>query len=223
MLGRAKALFHRRTTDGRSKREMEMRYWLDRRQAEGPLSHDGYEWFYTGEFELSRHDYSGKRVLDIGCGPRGSLEWAESAAERVGLDPLVERYRSLGIDAHNMQYVASGAENIPFTDSYFDIIATFNSLDHVDDVEAAIKEMTRVTAPGGIGLVIVEVNHPATATEPHCLPWDLFDYFREWSVEIEKRTAIGPEHNVYASYRSGNPWKRGPGILGGRLRRMGVA
>ena len=29
---------------------------------------------------------SGMRVLDVGCGPRGSLEWATMAARRVGID-----------------------------------------------------------------------------------------------------------------------------------------
>ena len=31
-------------------------------------------------------------TTDIGCGPRGSLEWATMAAERVGLDPPVNKY-----------------------------------------------------------------------------------------------------------------------------------
>ena len=220
MLDRAKALYRQHAVEPRTKGEVELQYWLDRRDAEGPLRHDGYEWFYTTEFHLSRDDYTGKRVLDIGCGPRGSLEWAECAAERIGIDPLVEAYRTLGIDAHRMQYLPSGAESIPFPDGHFDIVATFNSLDHVDNVEAAISEITRVTSPGGTGLVIVEVNHPVTPTEPHSLPWELFEWFRGWSVEIEKRAAIGLEHNVYASYRRGDPWQGGPGILGGRLRRL---
>jgi SAM-dependent methyltransferase len=220
MLDRAKAVYRQHTVERRAKGEVELQYWLDRKGAEGPLRHDKYEWFYTTEFHLSRDDYANKRVLDIGCGPRGSLEWADCAAERIGLDPLADEYRSLGIDAHGMQYVSSGAETIPFPDGYFDIVATFNSLDHVDDVGAAISEMTRVTAPGGTGLVIVEVNHRATPTEPHSLPWEVFEWFRGWSVELEKRTGIGSEHNVYASYRQGDPWHGGPGILGGRLRRL---
>ena len=81
---------------GHSKREMEIRYWRKRQQAERVLRHDHHAWFDTEAFALSPRDYAGKRVLDIGCGPRGSLEWADGAAERVGLDPLVEDYRSLG-------------------------------------------------------------------------------------------------------------------------------
>lgn len=218
MLEQAKKLHYRISPARRSKGEMEMRYWRKRQRVEGTLGHDHYAWLYTGEFGLTLNDYVGKRVLDIGCGPRGSLEWADGATERVGLDPLVEDYRALGIDQHAMNYVASGAENIPFPDGHFDLVATFNSLDHVDDVDATIREITRVTRRGGIGLVIVEVNHPATPTEPHTLPWELFDRFAGWTIETEKRTAIHPDHDVYQSYRVGTPWTDGPGILGGLLR-----
>jgi len=38
-------------------------------------------------FGLSKDFYKGKKILDIGCGPRGSLEWADMTLERVGLDP----------------------------------------------------------------------------------------------------------------------------------------
>jgi SAM-dependent methyltransferase len=220
MIQRARELYQRVRQFKDYKGDAELRYWRSRHQAEhGSLSYDHYMWFYTGEFGLVPDDYDGKRVLDIGCGPRGSLEWATTARERIGLDPLVDQYRQLGIDSHAMTYVSSGAETIPFDDGHFDIVTTFNSLDHVDDVPAAIQEMTRVARPGGIGLVIVEVNHPATATEPHTLPWNLFDQFCGWTVEQEKRTAINADHNVYGSFREGARWIDGPGILGGRLRR----
>lgn len=220
MLGHIREFRNRFVARRRSKAEAELLYWTGRHEAEGTLRHDHYEWFYTREFGLTRQDYVNKRVLDIGCGPRGSLEWADCVAERVGLDPLVEKYRALGIDNHRMRYVASSAETIPFQDGHFDIVTTFNSLDHVDNVAAAIREITRVTKPTGIALVIVEVNHPPTPAEPHLLPWDLFDQFTGWSVEMVKQTSIGPEHNVFASYRNGAPRVNGPGILGGRLRRL---
>ena len=38
-------------------------------------------------FNLDKSFYKNKRILDVGCGPRGSLEWDDMALERVGLDP----------------------------------------------------------------------------------------------------------------------------------------
>ena len=83
--------------------------------------------------------------MNIGCGPRGRLEWADITAQRVGLDPLVPAYLKLGADKHKMEYVASGSENIPFPDGHFDIVACLNALDHVDDLDATIREVKRAT------------------------------------------------------------------------------
>ena len=198
----------------------ELAYWRGRHEAEGVLRHQHYERFYTTQFQLTRDDYTGKRVLDVGCGPRGSLEWADTTLERVGVDPLVSRYRDLGVDRHQTTYVEAGAEAIPFPDGQFDIVAAFNALDHVDDADAAIAELTRVTRAGGIGLIIVEVNHTPTPTEPQSLEWDILDRFTGWKVVMERRTGIDARHDVYGSWQRQEPsHPEQPGIVGGRLQR----
>jgi ubiquinone/menaquinone biosynthesis C-methylase UbiE len=154
------------------KARAEIRYWRRRQSAEATLGNSHYEYFYTTLFGLEREDYVGKAVLDVGCGPRGSLEWATGAKDRVGLDPLADSYRALGIDRHAMRYVCAPAEAIPFEDEYFDIVASFNSLDHVGDPVIAARELARVLMPGGTLLLIVEVEHDATLTEPHRLHAD---------------------------------------------------
>ena len=68
-----------------------------------------------------------------------------------------------------MEYVASPAEKMPFETRSFDIICSFNSLDHVDDVDRVIDEIKRVAKPDGLLLLLVEINHPPTPTEPHGL------------------------------------------------------
>jgi SAM-dependent methyltransferase len=201
------------------KRGAELTYWRARHQEETTLRNAHYEHFFTGQFGLTRADYAGRRVLDVGCGPRGSLEWATEAAERVGLDPLADDYRELGTDQHQMTYVTAGSEAIPFPDGHFDIVTTFNALDHVDDVDATIRELTRVTRPGGVGLVIVEVGHAPTPTEPHTLGWDVVDRFEGWRVVSEFRAGLGGRHNVYRSLRERVPYTGGAGWLAVRLER----
>lgn len=138
----------------------ELRYWKERKGAEGALSNEHYKYFYTQHFDIKDSFYNGKTILDIGCGPRGSLEWASMASRRFGLDPLADEYLRLGANEHQMEYICAPSETIPLKDSECDAVFSYNSLDHVEDVEQSLREVQRVIRPGGIFLLMVEVNHP---------------------------------------------------------------
>ena len=206
----------------------ELRYW---RGVTRPIAHDRaklaherahYEYFFTTFFGLSAGDYAGRAVLDIGCGPCGSLEWADGARERVGLDPLADRYRKLAKETQAMAYCAASSEAIPFGDGYFDCVSSFNSLDHVDDVEATIREIKRVTAPAGRILLIVEIGHAPTPTEPHWLDQSVAAKFApEFEPAGVHLFGVREDHNLYASLKEGVPYAEGsPGILAARLERV---
>ncbi len=145
----------------------ELYYWKQKQREEVVLGNQHYQHFYTHHFNLDDADYFNKTILDIGCGPRGSLEWASEAHARIGLDPLSGKYRKLGTNNHVMDYIESYSENIPLANGTCDIVCSFNSLDHVKDVDASLKEIARVVKAKGLFLLIVEVNHPASDTEPH--------------------------------------------------------
>ncbi len=163
------SLVFRKFSPIRWKESSELRYWKGRKQSEGVLSNEHYEYFYTTHFGLDAEFYNNKVLLDIGCGPRGSLEWASMAARRIGLDPLAKEYLQLGTSRHRMEYMDAPSEKIPMADATCDAVFSFNSLDHVEDVDQTLREIKRVTRPGGIFLLLVEVNHLPTACEPHTL------------------------------------------------------
>ncbi|MDX6583399.1 MAG: hypothetical protein QOI10_2583 [Solirubrobacterales bacterium] len=142
------------------------------------------------------------------------------AAARVGLDPLVSSYRELGIADHEMTYVEGEAEQMPFDDDSFDVLLTLNSLDHVDDLDAAVREIGRVLRSGGTWLTIVEANAPATATEPQTIPWNFLHGLGGWRVEWSKRLALGDGHDIYGWWKHGAPWESGNGLLVARLTRL---
>lgn len=204
--------------------------FFERRWAsgQGSLSNGHYQYFYTTCFGLSPSCYDGKRVIDIGCGPRGSLEWAAGATERVGLDPLVNEYRALGIDRHSMRYVDAAAERVPFGDGHFDIVTTFNSLDHVEDLTAAVREIKRIVKPGGLVLIITEINHAPTVTEPHTFSEDVLQSFGpELRVEKSHIIELRPDREIYRSVREARPYtgRKGarPAILTAMLRKAPAA
>jgi SAM-dependent methyltransferase len=206
------------------KEAAELSYWKGRKDAEGRLSNAHYEPFYTTHFGLPPAFYAGKKVLDIGCGPRGSLEWADMAAERVGLDPLAEEYLKLGAAAHKMRYVAAPSEAIPFPDAHFDVVCSFNPLDHVADLDRTVAEIARVVCPGGLFLLLTDVNHPPTVCEPISYSWDVLDRFRPFFVVLEERRYEKRGKGMYDSIREDIPYDPGDatpryGILSAKLQR----
>ena len=100
------------------------------------------------------------------------------AARRVGADPLADEYQAeLGGDAHAMEYAASSIEELDEPDGAFDVITSFNALDHVDDVDEAAAAICRLLAPGGTLLLATEVNHEPTTTEPQAFGWEVLERF----------------------------------------------
>ena len=192
----------------RSKAHHELRFWRERLAAEGgTLGHGHYEHFFTTWFGLDRGFYAGKRVLDVGCGPRGSLEWADMAARRVGLDPLADAYRrELGADRHAMEYLATGAEAIPEPDDSFDVVTSFNSLDHVDDVERACAEILRALAPGGTLLLATDVGHEPTPMEPQTFGTEVLDRFVPPLAVAERRDLERHEGGLFATMHQNAPY-----------------
>ncbi len=93
------------------------------------------------------------------------VEWAEPGPERAALDVatggghVARRLRETGClvvscdPAPGMQPdVVCRAEELPFADGSFDVVATRIAAHHFDDVRAAVREMARVSRE----LVIVE-------------------------------------------------------------------
>lgn len=158
----------------RAKYFFEQLFWQYQTIIEGgKLKNSHYKEAYTEGFMLSESYFQNKTILDVGCGPRGSLEWTPLSASCYGLDPLAEQYLKLNKGKHRMTYVQAGVEAMPFTDSFFDVVSSFNSLDHVDDLEKALEEINRVLKPGGDFILIADIHDKPALCEPVVISWDL--------------------------------------------------
>ncbi len=89
-------------------------------------------------------------ALDIGCGEgRFVRQLSDMGFDVAGIDPteqLIHTARTR--DAVN-QYELARAENLPFADAKFDLCVSYLSLIDIEDLDAAIAEVARVTKPGG--------------------------------------------------------------------------
>ncbi|GIG90354.1 SAM-dependent methyltransferase [Plantactinospora endophytica] len=99
----------------------------------------------------------GQRVLDVGCGPgRPGVRLAKSSgAELVGISVSEqdvrlanERARAEGV-SDRVRFEQANMLALPFPDNSFDHAMAFESIVHVQDRVAALREIARVVRPGG--------------------------------------------------------------------------
>ncbi len=96
----------------------------------------------------------GERILDIACGGGElSLKIAERGCEVSGIDVSesgIEHAKRLAErEGITCEFVVRGAEDLPYTDGYFDKIVCSSSLEHFGDDIKALNEMHRVLKPDG--------------------------------------------------------------------------
>ena len=131
--------------------------------------------------------FEGKVVMDIGPGPLGFPD-ACGAAVSIGIEPLAERFAAAGllIPDSRAVYLAMGAEQIPLVSETVDVALSRNSLDHVRDPDAVVREARRLLRPAGTFILNVDLDHPPTATEPHTFSKErVRELLNEFAIERE--------------------------------------
>ena len=97
--------------------------------------------------------------LDIGCGAGAAVRAAAPLVTRaVGIDrsdPMVQIAQRRSAHLANTEFVAAGAEELPFPDATFDRVWTIHAFHHWENQSQGIAECLRVLKPGG-RLLIVE-------------------------------------------------------------------
>lgn len=99
------------------------------------------------------------KSLDVACGPGlVALQFASTVAHATGLDTtpaMIARARELAQErgVRNVEWLVGPAEALPFDDATFDIVTCRFAFHHMQDPLAALREMKRVTRPGGAVVV----------------------------------------------------------------------
>jgi ubiquinone/menaquinone biosynthesis C-methylase UbiE len=119
--------------------------------------HDAY-WYYRRAF-FALIPPPGRATLEVGCGEGRVARDLAAHGHRVTAVDLTPALLTLAKRAHpSGTYLLADAAALPFRDGAFDLVVAYNSLMDVDDMPAAVLEMTRVLEPGGrLGIC---VTHP---------------------------------------------------------------
>ncbi len=94
------------------------------------------------------------RLLDAGCGPGGNGAWLAEHGTVVGVDLSPDALALVGARRPATTPVQASIESLPFADATFDAVVGLTILYTVPDDAVALRELARVSRPGGAVLLV---------------------------------------------------------------------
>ncbi len=142
---------------------------------------------HRNAYETAGEFCRGKDVLDWGCNVGYGLEiLAKTAASVSGLDlseqAIEMARRRLGSRAAHIE--CYHGDRCSFSDNAFDVVTSFQVLEHVSDYEIYFGEISRVLRPGG--LLILTTPNAAIRLEPGMKPWNEFHVHEFTPAELRE-------------------------------------
>jgi SAM-dependent methyltransferase len=129
------------------------------------LAHDEHHWWYCGRRRVLQAAIgrltlpTEPRVLDAGCGSGRTLDDLSRLGPVAGLDLSPQSVAAAWARGHADVHVGP-VEAIDRPDGSFDLVTCLDVIEHTADDVATLRELRRVTRPGGHVLVTVPA-HPA--------------------------------------------------------------
>ena len=113
-----------------------------------------YEHFHR--YVFARSMVKGSRVLDAACGEGYGAALLAAAADSVtGVDISEQaiEHAKARYPVENLEFRVADCLQLPFDDSTFDCIVSFETLEHLEDHRGLLSEFRRVLAPEGFLLL----------------------------------------------------------------------
>lgn len=141
------------------------------------------------------------RVLDYGCGVGASVR----AINQDGFNVYGTDIDEDAVNAGNKNQISADLENrsrlrvmssagtIPFPDEYFDFVYSQEVYEHIENLDTATAEISRVTKPGGMGFHVYRA--PLEPIEPHffmpIVHWLPKNRIREKAISFWAHVGVG--------------------------------
>jgi SAM-dependent methyltransferase len=148
---------------------MELEYELQTHEVED------HHWWYQGRRRVLERTIqrlalpAGARILDAGCGSGRNMVDLARHGTVTGIE-LSPPSVALARERDRGAVIEGSVLDMPFDDDAFDLTLSLDVIEHLQDDVAALRELRRVTKPGGVLLVTVpayqwlwsghdEINH----------------------------------------------------------------
>ena len=173
-----------------------------------------------GRFLLPNNFFAGKTVIDVGCGNgRIGRLVAPFAKEYLGLDLSDSVYAFPNyLQTQNITLAQASGTNLPVKNEVGDVTICWGVLHHMDKPLEGLRELIRVTKPGGIVLIFIyskayrarqnlnqfskNLDHEGS----HELLESASDYLDTWR-EVDEFYANNLSKNLFLGVKKSREWQ----------------
>jgi SAM-dependent methyltransferase len=164
--------------------------------------------FHIVTYDYVRELVHDMRVLDFGCGSGyGTARIAENCRSIIGVDVAADAiaHARQKHQRENLDYITIAPverQALPFPDQSFDVVLSFQVIEHVMDEAKYLSEAWRVLRPGGYFLVATPDR--SSRLLPWQKPWNRW-HVREYSASQFKELLATRFSNVSIKQMGGRP------------------
>ncbi|HEX4998097.1 MAG TPA: class I SAM-dependent methyltransferase, partial [Terriglobia bacterium] len=118
---------------------------------EGPLKYE-----HVHRYVLASAFAGGRTVLDLACGEGyGAAILASTGQVVVGVDADAEivAHAADTYEADNLHFLVGACEAVPIADATFDLVTSFETIEHHDRHDEMLGEIKRLLKPGGVLII----------------------------------------------------------------------
>lgn len=144
-------------------------------------------------YKFASQFVKGKIVMDVACGEGyGSHMLIESGAQEVvGIDISSEaiNHARKKYKTKKLKFITSNALSLPFKDNTFDIVVSFETIEHLSDQLKFVKEIKRLLKKNGLAIL----------STPNSLNSDHINKFHTKELTLKEFVTLIKNHFHYQS------------------------
>jgi ubiquinone/menaquinone biosynthesis C-methylase UbiE len=138
---------------------------------------------HLNAYEEAAKVASGKKVLEIGCNTGYGTKIISNVCRRIiGVDLSASALRVAAerYSGENIDYLLIDGSKLPFADSEFDLIISFQVIEHISNYKTYLSELKRVLSFDG--MAIFTTPNARVRLDPGMKPWNEF-HVREFTAD----------------------------------------